>query len=195
MRGARPGGGSPASARNVSDALGPGPHPGLVRALGSLVAGERLRRVDVAERGMGGDEPPPAAFTPNCFASTEPSALTFISPKPGSAWMFARSSLALRGVCPDARRVAAVALADMRGQFPDPLCHFPGEAVPAASRGRQAPAPRMRDGRHRACRSVREVRQRAHEGLLHGDLLIQRKPDQAAPADRRRSADWPRRSP
>ena len=70
-----------------------------------LVVGERLRRVDVAERGVAGDELW-AAGTPKRFASTEPSAITFISPKPGSAPIRRRSSDAspasvqIRSACP-----------------------------------------------------------------------------------------------
>ena len=99
-----------------------------------------------------------AAATPKRLASTEPSALTFISPNPGSPSIRRRRSVAVRGLGPHPRRVAAVLLGDDRARAPArawPCCR--GSGAPRASRGtrrRAVPAPWPRSPPRRGRRAA-----------------------------------------
>ena len=119
-----------------------------------------------------------ATSTPKRFASTEPSDLIFISPKPGSPPMRLRRSL------PSAASV------QMRDASPP----YSSATVAARSRTRVAIEPGKRwiagfsrkSGSRSACGDLRRLErpepllqpQRPEERLLDRDLLVEREPDQ-----------------
>ena len=122
-----------------------------------------------------------AASTPNRFASTEPSAFTFISPKPGSASILRRSSVAVASVAPEALGVAVVLVGDERAQLLRPARHARREAV---DRGPLA-EDLLEPGRVGSAIARRIERaepllqlQRPGERRLHGHLLVEREADQ-----------------
>ena len=109
------------------------------------------------------------------MASTAPSALTFISPKPGSASMLARS-LGVGGVAPDARGVAVVVVADLYGEVVHACGHRSGKAM-----DRRLLAERSAPGRRRRARSRRASR------AARGARADRRRPSARRPAGRARS--------
>ena len=135
-----------------------------------------------------------AAFTPKRLASTAPSALTFISPKPGSASMLARSCCSVLCVLPHAGRVAVVLVADVDGEVVDAPGHRTGEAVDRrflAEDRLEVDGGELR--RRRACpvaRAARAGRRRPSAPRPVGRARSR----SAAPSGPWRSARWPRRS-
>ena len=123
----------------------------------------------------------PGGCTPNWRASSVSTVRTFISPKPGQLVEPGAQILAALGLAPDARRIAAVAFLEECAQRAHALGHRTGEPVQ-----RRALAEHLGEllgvARRDACAvEVPEARaqlERSREGLLDGDLLIEREADE-----------------
>ena len=141
----------------------------------------RAPRPSRRRRASGSRHEPVGSATPKRFESVAPSAITFMSPKPGSARIRRSSSAESVAVGPDAGRVAVVVLRDRRAERLDALRHAAGEAVDgrafAKERRRARPGPSPRSGRRRGGRAAAAA-SAGREGRRHGHLLVEREADQ-----------------
>jgi hypothetical protein len=157
---------------------GPGPLGlGLVRALGGLVVGQGLRRVDVAERRMPGHEGLGGANAEPLGQHGAQRGDLHLS-EAGQRRQVGAQRIAVGGVGPDTGGVAVVLAAHVRGEVMDPLGHRAGKAM---DRG---PDPEHRvevgAGQRRRVDRAQPLaqRERARERLLDRHLLVEREADE-----------------
>ncbi len=117
-----------------------------------------------------------ATSTSNRFASTEPSAVTFIGPKPGSAPIRFFRSVPSAASLPDPRGVATVILAHDGCEVAHPLGHRAREAVDRGALGEE-----------RCEVELRELLRVERAGPLLQHVAARRTPSAPAPAGRSRS--------